>query len=72
MATRKQLVSEAEKHGASVEIDTQFGRYEVIAPDGKEWQANGCNSYVVDYGYKGDSGSAYDELIEAMQWGGAE
>ena len=72
MATRKQLMSEAEKHGATVELDTTYGRYEVIAPEGKEWQANGCNAFVVDYGYKGDSGSAYDELIEAMQWGDCE
>ena len=69
MATRKQLEREAAKHDASIEIDLQFGRYEAIAKDGKQWQSNGCESFVVDYGYRGDSSDAYDELIDGMDWG---
>ena len=72
MATRKQLEREAAKHEATLDIDLQYGRYEVWAKDGEKWQANGCTMFVVDYGYKGDSSAAYDELIEAMQWGGSE
>ena len=72
MATRKAVLQEAAKHSATVSIDLQFGRYEVIAKDDQKWQANGCNSFVVDYGYRGDSSNAYDELIEAMQWGGSD
>jgi hypothetical protein len=70
MATRKQLENEAKKYGATLEIDLKYGRYEIWLEDGKKWMSNGCQMYVVDYGYKGDAASAYDELIEAMQWGG--
>ena len=69
MATRKAVEREAAKHQATIDIDLQFGRYEVIAKDGSKWQSNGCESFVVDYGYRGDSKEAYDELIDGMDWG---
>jgi hypothetical protein len=69
MATRKQAEREAAKHGATLDIDLQFGRYEAIAKDGERWQSNGCECFVVDYGYRGDSSEAYDELIDGMEWG---
>lgn len=69
MATRKQVMLEAAKHNATVAIDLEFGRYEAIADKGKKWRSNGCGCFVVDYGYRGDSAEAYDELIDGMDWG---
>ena len=69
MATRKQAISEAAKHGATLDIDLQYGRYEARAAAGRRWQSNNCAVFIVDYGYRGDTAAAYAELIDGMNWG---
>lgn len=70
MATRAALNKVAALYDATLDIDQKHGRYEAWAPEGKVWVSNGCQMIVVDYGYAGDSSSAYNDLIDEMEWAG--
>ena len=71
MATLKQLKAEADKHGAELHINREFGEATALLPEEseEEWINTSAKCAVVSYGYTGMMPSVYDDLIELMKDG---
>jgi hypothetical protein len=64
---KRQVVAAAAKIGAVLEIG--YCRWELIAPAGKLFLANGCHAYVVEHEGPGWSQQAYAELYDVLEEG---
>ena len=68
--TKRQLMTEAEKHGAAIEYSFGMDTFvEALAPDGKVWSAAGVHILCANSVDGDPIGNAYDDLIDRMQMG---